>query len=204
MAEFQFDDYHPSKRDFLVLKSIQPHHSLMKTNRFLLILVFLLISLVFILSLVLIPRQNLLEEISRHKIVESTQNPLLNSEINTLKSQMFSLVSGSIESKLKSLEDNIRKGSVTESLDSLQEIRSQVKILSNYNQDTNLKAEQVIVDQRVINELSELKGLIYLTIGSCGLMIAAFTSIWIRHRYLLSHQPEKPVFLSQEDYQRGE
>ncbi len=202
MVEFNPDDVDPRKHDVVVLQAIQPHQALVKANRLLLMLVFVLIAVVFVLGFVLVPQQNLLEEIGRQHqtaAVYATQNPVLSAEINTLKGQMFGLVSGSIESKLRSLEDNIRRGSVADSLDTLQDLKSQVKILSAYTQEAPVKAEQVVVDQRVIKELSELKGLIYLTFVSCGLMIAALAGVWLRHRNRLTHQQHYRAFLSRED-----
>lgn len=201
MAEFNLDDVDPRKRDVVVLRTIQPHHALVKANRLLLTLVFGLIAVVFVLGFVMLPRQNFLEEIGRTQTAAAyaAQNPVLSAEINTLKGQMFGLVSGSIESKLRSLEDNIRRGSVSDSLDTLQDLKSEVKILSSYSQESPAKAEQAVVDQRVIKELSELKGLIYLTFVSCGLMIAALAGVWLRHRYRLTHQHQHRAYLSRED-----
>lgn len=202
MAEINLDDVDPHKRDVVVLRTIQPHHALVKANRFLLALVIGLIAIVFVLGAVLLPRQNFLEEISRHQAAAgyTTQNPVLSAEINTLKGQMFGLVSGSIESKLRSLEDNIRSGSVSDSLDTLQDLKSEVKLLGSYSQETpTAKAEQAVVDQRVIKELSELKGLVYLTFVSCGLMIAALAGLWLRHRYRLTHQRQYKAYLSREE-----
>jgi predicted KAP-like P-loop ATPase len=164
-------------------------------------LVFALIAMVFIMGLVLLPRQNMLEQLGRQRFSGSyaTQNTALTAEVNTLKGQMFSLVSGSIEAKIKSLEDNIRRGSVSESLDTLQDLKTQVKILASSTQGTSVaNAEQVAVEQTVIKELSELKGLIYLTIVSCGLMIAALAAVWLRSRNRLTHQKPK-AYLSREE-----
>lgn len=197
MAEFNPDDVDPSKRDVVVLQAIQPHHALVKTNRFLLMLVFLLMAIVFVLGLVLLPRQSLLEEIGRNRTAAyATQNPVLSAEINTLKGQMFGLLSGSIESKIRSLEENIRRGSVAESLETLQELKGDVRILGGYAPDQSAKVEQAVVAETVVNELSELKGLIYLTIASCGLMMAALAGVWLRHRYRLIQQQR--YFLSRE------
>jgi hypothetical protein len=200
MAEFNLDDVDPYKQELVVLQTVQPHHALIKANRFLLHLVYALIAIVFILGFILLPRQNgVLESIGRNQTLAATQNPVLTAEINTLKGQMFGLVSGSIDSKLKSLEDNIRRGSITESLETLQELKSDVKILGATSQEPAAKAERIIADQKVIKELSELKGLIYLTIASCGLMIAALAGAWLRHRYRLTHQHKPKAYLYRED-----
>lgn len=200
MPEFNPDDVNPYKQEIVVLQSIQPHRALLRANRFLLNLVFLLIALVFVLGFVLLPRQgDFLDSLGRTRLTAATQNPVLTAEVKTLKAQMFGLVSGSIDSKLKSLEDNLRKGSLADSLDTLQALKAEVKLLDSYAREPAVKAEQLMADQEVIKELSELKGLIYLTIASCGLMVAALAGAWLRHRYLLTHQQKPPVFLRRQN-----
>ncbi len=200
MAEFNPDDVDYRKRDVVVLQTIQPHHALVKSNRFLLRIVYLLIAMVFLLGLMLIPRQNILEQLGRHKIAENTQNPVLSAEVKQLRGQMFGLVSGSIESKLKSLEDNIRKGSISDSLETISELKSQIKLLDNYSQEPSAQAKQAVVDEQVFKELSELKGLIYLTLVSCGLMIAAIAGVWLRNRYRLTHQQSKAYLGNKKEF----
>jgi hypothetical protein len=200
MAEVNPDDVDPRRHDVVVLQAIQPHHALMKANRYLLGLVLALMAIVFVLGFVLLPRQNMLEQLGRNQTanVYATQNPVLSAEINTLKGQMFGLVSGSIESKLRSLEDNIRRGSIAESLDTIQDLKSEVKVLGTYTQSAPATTDKAAVDQKVIQELSELKGLIYLTFVSCGLMIAAFAGVWLRQRRISHHRQHK-AFLNQSE-----
>jgi hypothetical protein len=201
MAEVNPDEVDSRKHGVVVLQSIQPHHALVKANRYLLGLVLALMAMVFVLGFVLLPRQNMLEELGKRQAssVYATQNPALAAEINTLKGQMFGLVSGSIESKLRSLEDNIRRGSVAESLDTIQDLKSEVKILGTYTQTAPAIAEKTEVDQKVIKELSELKGLIYLTFVSCGLMIAAFAGVWLRQRRISHHRRHRAFLGRHED-----
>ncbi|MGD0961546.1 MAG: hypothetical protein ABSB19_17190 [Methylomonas sp.] len=199
MAEFNPDDIETPNRDVVVLQTIQPHHALVKTNRVLLTLVFILMTLVFVMGLILLPRHPMLEQIGRQRAANAdvAQNSAISAEITTLKSQMFSLVSGSVESKLKSLEDNLRRGNIAASMDALQDLKGDVKLLTALPQDSAVRAEQTAVEQTVIKELSELKSLIYLTFVSCGLMIAALAGVWLRRRHRLTHQ-HKPAFLSRE------
>ncbi|QWF70180.1 hypothetical protein KEF85_12605 [Methylomonas paludis] len=191
MAEFNPDDIAPRQGEVVILQTIQPHHALVKANRMLVRLVFVLLSLIFVLGFLLLPRQNILEQLGRNRsqnLAEATQNPALSAEIDNLKSQMFSLVSGSIDAKLKSIEDNIRSGSINQSLETLQSLKKDVKVLADYNPQVSAAAKQVVVEQQVFKELSELKGLIYLTIVSGGLMIAALAGVWLRHRYRINYQ----------------
>lgn len=200
MADYNFDEQNPQKHDVIVVDTIQPHHALVKANRVLLGLVFVLLMVVFILGFVFIPRENVLENIGRHRANTeyATQNPVLSAEINTLKGQMFGLVSGSIDSKLRSLEENIRSGSMTASLETLRELKNDVKILGSYSQEPSPKTEQAVIEQKVIKELSELKGLIYLTFISCGLMLAALAGVWLRNHHRLTHHKSKIAFLGRE------
>jgi len=117
-------------------------------------------------------------------IYASVQNPAIAAELSTLKGQMFGLVSGSIESKLRSLEESIRRGSVSDSLNTLQDLKSDVKVLNSYSNDTQTRPQETVINQQLIQELSDLKGLVYLTFVSCGLMIAAVAGIWLRQRRL--------------------
>jgi hypothetical protein len=201
MAEVNPDEVDSRKHGLVLLQAIQPHHALVKANRYLLGLVLVLMAVVFVLGFVLLPRHNLLEELGKTQAssVYATQNPALAAEISTLKGQMFGLVSGSIESKLRSLEDNIRRGSLAESLDTIQDLKSEVKILGSYSQGASSTAEKTVIDQKVIKELSELKGLIYLTFVSCGLMIAAFAGVWLRQRRLTHHRQNKAFLGRHED-----
>jgi hypothetical protein len=200
MAEVNPDEVDPRKHGVVVLQAIQPHHALVKANRYLLGLVLVLMAFVFVLGFVLLPRQNMLEEMGKSQAssVSATQNPALAAEINTIKGQMFGLVSGSIESKLRSLEDNIRRGSLSESLDTIQDLKNEVKILGSYSQGASTTAEKAEADQKVIKELTELKGLIYLTFISCGLMIAAFAGVWLRQRRL-THYRQHKAFLGRNE-----
>jgi len=201
MAEVNPDEVDSRKHGVVLLQAVQPHHALVKANRYLLGLVLVLMAMVFVLGFVLLPRQNLLEDLGKRQVssVYATQNPALAAEISTLKGQMFGLVSGSIESKLRSLEDNIRRGSIAESLDTIQDLKSEVKILGSYSQAAPVNAEKAEADQKVIKELSELKGLIYLTFVSCGLMIAAFAGVWLRQRRLTHHRQHKAFLSRHED-----
>jgi hypothetical protein len=105
-------------------------------------------------------------------------------------------VSGSIESKLRSLEENIKRGSVADSLNTIQDLKSDVKVLSAYTHAPQIKAPDVVVNQQLIKEMTDLKDLVYLTFISCGLMIAAVAGVWLRNRYRLTHQNNHTIYLA--------
>ncbi len=199
MPEINLDDANSKSQALALLQAVQRHHALVKTNRFLLILVFALMVVVFAMGVFLMPKQNALSEIQANQartVTYALQNPAISAEINALKGQLFGLVSGSIESKLRSLEENIKRGSLVDSLNTIQDLKSDVKVLSTYTGASPVKAQDEAVNQQLIKELTDLKDLVYLTFISCGLMIAAVAGIWLRHRYRLTHQKTHTIYLS--------
>ncbi len=176
--------------DIVVLQNIPHQHGLIKANRFLLLAASLLMIVVFVFGFFLLPAGNILDRFnSNNRTVSASyavQNPVLSAEINTLKGQLVGLISGSIESKLRSLEESIRMGKVTSSLGTIQDIKNDVKVLQSYSMPEKQQV-QGQVSEAVIKEVSHLKNLIYLTLTSCGLMIAAIAGFWVRRRYRLSH-----------------
>ncbi|MBS4051792.1 MAG: hypothetical protein KGZ69_11395 [Methylomonas sp.] len=198
MPEINPDDANSESRALAMLQAVQKHHALVKANRFLLMLVFALMVAVFVMGLVLMPKQNRLNGVRSNQAEAAAyalQNPAISAEINTLKGQLFGLVSGSIESKLRSLEENIKRGSVADSLNTIQDLKSDVKVLSAYTATSQLNPQKDAVNQQLIKEITDLKDLVYLTFISCGLMIAALAGVWLRHRYRLTHQKNHTLYL---------
>lgn len=198
MPEINLDDANSESRALAMLQAVQKHHALVKANRFLLMLVFALMVMVFVMGLVLMPKQNRLNELKANQAEAAAyalQNPAISAEINTLKGQLFGLVSGSIESKLRSLEENIKRGSVADSLNTIQDLKSDVKVLSAYTNTPQLNTQKDAVNQQLIKEITDLKDLVYLTFISCGLMVAALAGVWLRHRYRLTHQGNHTIYL---------
>ncbi len=169
-----------------------PHQGLVKANRLLLILLFSLMTVIFLLGFFFLPADKMLDDFSERSgntpIIYTVQNPVLSSEINILKGQLVGLISGSIESKLRTLEASIREGSVKSSLGTLHDLRNDVKVLQTYSAPSPIKAQiKNQIDDKLLKEVSQLKSLIYLTLTSCGLMIAAIGGFWIRNQYRLTH-----------------
>lgn len=199
MPEINLDDANSESHALAILQAVQRHHALVKANRFLLMLVFALMVVVFVMGLILMPGQHRLDGLKTNPADAASyalQNPAISAEINTLKGQLFGLVSGSIESKLRSLEENIKRGSVADSLNTIQDLKSDVKVLGAYSNDPQLNTQKDAVNQQLIKEVTDLKDLVYLTFISCGLMIAALAGVWLRHRYRLTHQKNHTFYLS--------
>ncbi|MCX7107472.1 MAG: hypothetical protein NTV66_07855 [Methylococcales bacterium] len=179
-------ELHETKSEIVVLQRIPSHQALMKVNRWLMAMVFFLMTVIVITGIFLLPSNDL----GRLKKTEANLaeiNPVLSAEVNTLKGQFVGLVSGSIESKLRSLEDSIRLGSATNSLATLQDLKNEVQVLRSYS--ASAKNEAVTTDSKqLIQEMSHLKHLVYLTLASCGLMLAAVCGIWLKNRYRLPYK----------------
>ncbi|MCF6203993.1 MAG: hypothetical protein L3J59_10065 [Methylococcaceae bacterium] len=191
------------QRDVVILQNIPQHQGLVKANRFLLLLASSLMVIVFILGFLLIPTDNMLDKYMSSKKMEASavytiENPVLSAEIKALKSQFVGLISGSIESKLRILEESIRKGSIVASLDTVEGLRADVKVLQAYSEPLpTLAAEKRNIKNQgnaeILKEVSQLKTLIYLTLTSCGLMIAAICGFWVRRHFRLGQQPAPSV-----------
>ncbi|MEO1898176.1 MAG: hypothetical protein ABGX68_00090, partial [Methylococcales bacterium] len=124
-------------------------------------------------------------------VVYTMNNPALTDEINLLKGQFVGLVSGSIESKLRTLEASIQMGQINTSLGTIQDLKNDIKVLQSYSMVPIKKTVKSSVSDRVLKEVSQLKSLIYLTLTSCGLIIAAIGGIWIKHNYRLVYEGKR-------------
>lgn len=184
--------------EVVVLQDTPQQQALAKANRILLMLVFALMVFVFILGFLILPNYNLVDQVKSRQPLPpagyAVQNPVFSAEINTLKSQLVGLISGSIESKLRTLEESIRMGSIPASLGTIEDLKNDVKVLRSYSEPAKRAANDNQVNEKLIQELSQLKNLIYLTFASCGLMIAAIAGFWVRHRFRLHHYGRRTLW----------
>lgn len=191
MPKFE-PEFTPVKgREVVLLSNVPDHQSLIKANRYLLMLVFALMTIVFLLSFLIVPDYDVVEQIQRRQqlseAAQAVQNPAVSDEINTLKSQLVGLISGSIENKLRVLEDSIKLGSLSASMGTIQDLKNDVRVLRSYSEPP-AKVVNSQINEKLVEELSHLKNLIYLIFASCGLMIAAIAGLWLRNRFRLPHQ----------------
>jgi len=189
-----------SQQGIVILQNI-PHQGLIKANRFLLLIASALMVVVFVLGFLLVPEEDMLSSLkAKNSPAPKTyvvENPVLTAEINTLKGQLVGLVSGSIESKLRSLELSVRTGSMSQSLGTIQDLKNDVKVLQAYSVPEAPKVEDQ-ANKVLLQEVSHLKRLIYLTVTSCGLMLAAIAGFWVRrHFYIADQSPKRRVSLGQ-------
>ncbi len=183
-----------------VLHHIASHHALMKVNRLLLATVCFLMFIVLSIGYFFLPSDNFLEHYKTTSVTESyasEMNPVLSSEVNELKGQLVGLVSGSIESKLNALEESIRVGSVSSSIGAIEDLKKDIKVLRSYSAPTP-KGRETVSNELLMQEMSQLKRLIYLTIASCGLMLAAVGGIWIKNHYRLPYKEIKTRYLGKD------
>lgn len=178
------------------LQTVPSYHGLMKVNRFLLTLVIFLMVVVLIIGFLSVPAYSLMSKnMTSSEVYASEMNPVLSAEVNTLKRQLVGLVSGSIESKLATLEESIRIGTVTNSLGTIAELKNDVKVLRSYS-DNSKKEIVVVSNEQLRQEMSQLKNLIYVSLASCGLMLAAVAGIWIKKRNRLPFKNVRTRYLN--------
>ena len=123
--------------------------------------------------------------------------------MDALKSQLVGLVSGSIEGKLKRLEDSLRSGTINSTgLETIQALQEDLVVLKTYSETGSgrLIAEKyrqnTVENVKAINladEVSQLKQLVYLLFSSCALILAACCGVWIRKQYQLSYDESVEV-----------
>lgn len=179
-------ELHETKSEVVVLQRIPSHQGLMKVNRWLMAMVFFLMTVIVIAGFFLFP-DNDVTSYKKTEVTVAEMNPVLSAEVNTLKGQFVGLVSGSIESKLRSLEESIRLGTASTALGTIEDLKNDVKVLRSYSEP--VKKEKVVIDnEQLMQEMSELKRLIYVTLASCGLMLAAVAGIWFKNRYRLPYK----------------
>jgi hypothetical protein len=179
-----------------VVREIPSYQQLVKTNRVLLSVVVFLMLVVVIFGFLFVPDSD--SVLRKHKndtaISAQTMNPALSPEVNALKGQLVGIVSGSIDSKLHSLELSIKSGTVENSLGTIADLRTDVQTLKSYS-ELPKKTEVVVSNQDLAKEITHLKDLIYMSLASCGLMFAAAAGIWVRYRRRLPYKDIKSGFL---------
>jgi hypothetical protein len=184
-------DRHENNTKLVVLHEIPNHQNLVKANRWLLFTVFFLMSVIVVGGLFLFPREDVTayQKVTPSNNGNSYQvNPVLSAEVNALKGQFVGLVSGSIESKLRLLEESVRLGTAPDSLLTIEELRTDIQALRAYSNMPNADKAVSVANDQIVQEMSQLKGLVYLSLASCGLMLVAVAGIWIKSRRRLPYK----------------
>lgn len=183
-------DTHEKKTELVVLQAASTHQNLVKVNRWLLYTVFFLMSVIVIGGLFLFPGDDLMayKKLDTAKYSSEQANPGLTAEVNALKGQFVGLVSGSIESKLRNLEESVRLGTTPDSLITIEELRNDIKTLRVYSDTQGNEIKVAVPNERLVEEMSSLKRLVYLSLASCGLLVVGIAGIWIKNRHLLPYK----------------
>ncbi|KAF3977340.1 MAG: hypothetical protein HFP77_07720 [Methylococcales symbiont of Iophon sp. n. MRB-2018] len=184
-----------AKRNIVVWQNLPQHQALVKANKILLLVLCSLMLVVLVLGFLILPKNDMLENYKASQnsksVVYTINNPVLTNELNLLKGQFVGLVSGSIESKMRILEESIQMGHVNTSLGAIQDLKNDIKVLQSHFPASVRREGKKQLSDRVLKEVSQLKDLIYLTLTSCGLIIAAIGGIWIKNNFRLSQQLSK-------------
>ena len=185
-------------RNIAVLNSVT-QLSVLKMNRLVLAIIIGLMAIVVYMGVLLVPANNIApKQVPAHKAIELydvQMNPVISAEVDALKSQLVGLVSGSIESKLKILEDGLRTGTIADiGLDTIHALQDDLVVLKTYSETG---AGRLIVQKysqqankqtiALAEEVSQLRSLVQFLITSCGLMLAAIGGVWVRKRYALTN-----------------
>ncbi|KAF3981069.1 MAG: hypothetical protein HFP78_08515 [Methylococcales symbiont of Hymedesmia sp. n. MRB-2018] len=184
-----------AKHNIVIRQNMPQHQGLVKANKILLLVVCSLMLVILLLGFLILPKNDMLENYKASQNPKSSvytiNNPVLTDELNLLKGQFVGLVSGSIESKMRILEESIQMGHVNTSLGAIQDLKNDIKVLQSYSPASVRREGKKQLSDRVLKEVSQLKDLIYLTLTSCGLIIAAIGGIWIKNSFRLSQQLSK-------------
>lgn len=179
----------------IILLHIDSKQAVAKHNPWRLRGALLLMLVIVMAGFWLIPSQSFLD--SYPKISASEANTVLssqtlNAEVASLKGELVGIVSGSIENKLVTLEQSLRNGSTNASLGAIQDLKNDIKLLRTYSTSEKAGVQSATANAQLVSEMAHLKRLIYMTIGSCGLMFVAIAGIWIKNTKTLPY-PEKLV-----------
>ncbi|MCF7988128.1 MAG: hypothetical protein K9L60_11230 [Methylovulum sp.] len=165
-----------------VLYSAPSQQQLMTTNRWLVRAIVFFMAVIFVTGFLLLPSEDFLinyKKVTAAEVADKISTPALSAEVTALKGQFVGLLSGSIESKLRSLEESVHSGTLANSLGTIEDLKNDVRMLRVYSEPVSTPA--AIDNQQIIKEVSQLKRLIYLTFASCGLMFAVVAGVWLRN-----------------------
>ena len=175
---------------------------LINVNRYLMGTVFVLMCLVFTLGFFVIPdNDDMIKQLkSESKFSAMTgKDRAITAELDILKGEMIALMSGTIDNKLKTLESSVKLGSSLgsiQSLQMLQEVRNDVSSLNKYSDPLQQKQQQVAeANAALLTEISQLKGLVYLTLGSSSLMFCGIFLVWLKRKKRLAYQQQDEQYL---------
>ncbi len=205
MSQKNSDENQDSQKSVILhpVFSCENELNLLKVNKILVYTVIGLALVVVLFGFFLLPKQDMLSDFERQKVLAEIQNqhinPALSDEIKLLQSQLVGLIGGSIESKLRVLEESIKSGNLsTTGMGVIQDLKNDVIVLKTYSKTgagrliaTNNQIVEKKLNKQLMDEVSQLKNLLYASIASCSLLVAAIAGVWYQGRYRLEYQPSK-------------
>lgn len=180
-----------------VVTKTPAHQPLVRTNGMLMGAIFLLMLIVFLIGVLFAPDSDLIsnyKKIYQAEFSSQELKPSVSPEINRLDGQLIGLVSGSIESKLNTLEQSIKSGATGSSLDTIEDLKNDIKVLRSYS-DIPKNHKLAISNEELAEEMTHLKGLIYMSLTSCGIIFAAAAGAWVKYRKRLPPKENQTSFL---------
>ncbi len=193
------NDKNKTVRNVAVINSVT-QLSVLKMNRLVLAVIVSLMTAVIVMGMLLVPDSKITNKLAQAQapveLYDVQMNPVLSAEVDALKSQLVGLVSGSIEGKLKVLEDSLRTGTITDTgLDTIYALREDLVVLKTYSETgAGRMIAQKYLPKSVVKldavalaeEVSQLRSMINFLVTSCGLMFAAVAGVWVRKQYALT------------------
>lgn len=131
--------------------------------------------------------------------------------VDQIQHQLSGLLQSSIETKLGLLDHAVKNGQATpETLKILQDVRSEMHLLALYNAESGSSTSALVTPSRdyrspydnesVARDLADLKNMVFVGLGSVGVVAVLLGGCWIRNAlyqrltpYVNSHQAQFPV-----------
>lgn len=122
------------------------------------------------------------------------------SDVELLKGQMNYLITGTMESKIQRLEQNLKSGIISrKDLATLQELKEDLKVLEVHSPKnpamasglsngiagtkSPTHAQAALYSERLLKEISQVRNLFFISIASCGGVILIIGGAWLRGYY---------------------
>ncbi len=125
-----------------------------------------------------------------------SNRPEVYQKVEMLKGKMDTLVTGSMENKINRLENNLSSGVIRKSdLETIQELKTDLQILKTYSEQNSISSlamtggkhnsrslsagAMISYPDELLQEISNMKNLFYLSIASCGFLVVVVSGAWL-------------------------
>lgn len=124
-----------------------------------------------------------------------SKSPEVYQKVEMLKGKMDTLVTGSMENKISRLEKSLSGGVIRKSdLETIQELKTDLQILKTYSEHTSISSmamtagsgkyifgtgSTISYPDELLQEISNMKNLFYLSIVSCGFLVVVVSGAWL-------------------------